>query len=90
MLFLKGEKKWKQFYVLIVKTYDNGTTDKTSITYGALDEAIAVAHTQWGQKCQSCNYCQNHGSNKQLQEKYPLHTLYWESLSLHKATEETE
>ena len=39
-----------KFYVLIIKTYDNGTTDKTSLyTYDTLDEAIAVAHTQWGQ-----------------------------------------
>lgn len=36
-----------KFYALIIKTYDNGTADKTSLyTFDTFDEAIAMAHTQ--------------------------------------------
>ena len=83
-----------KFYVLIIKTYDNGTTDKTSLyTYNTLDEAIAVAHTQWGQNVGAATIARIMAKvTNSFGAEFPLHTLYWEKPKPQpkEATEETE
>lgn len=69
-----------KFYTLIIKTYDNGTPDKTSLySYDTLDEAIAVAHTQWGQNVGADTIARIMAKvTNSFGADYPLHTLYWE------------
>lgn len=69
-----------KFYALIIKTYDNGTPDKTSLySYDTLDEAIAVAHTQWGQNVGADTIARIMAKvTNSFGAEYPLHTLYWE------------
>lgn len=69
-----------KFYTLIIKTYDNGTPDKTSLySYDTLDEAIAVAHTQWGQNVGTDTIARIMAKvTNSFGAEYPLHTLYWE------------
>ena len=69
-----------KFYAFIIKTYDNGTPDKTSLySYDTLDEAIAVAHTQWGQNVGADTIARIMAKvTNSFGADYPLHTLYWE------------
>ena len=69
-----------KFYALIIKTYDNGTPDKTSLySYDTLDEASAVAHTQWGQNVGADTIARIMAKvTNSFGAEYPLHTLYWE------------
>lgn len=69
-----------KFYTLIIKAYDNGTPDKTSLySYDTLDEAIAVAHTQWGQNVGADTIARIMAKvTNSFGADYPLHTLYWE------------
>lgn len=69
-----------KYYALIIKTYDNGTPDKTSLyTYETLDEAIAVAHTQWGQNVGAETIARIMAKvTNSFGAEYPLHNLYWE------------
>lgn len=69
-----------KFYTIIIKTYDNGTLDKTSLySYDTLDEAIAVAHTQWGQNVGADTIARIMAKvTNSFGAEYPLHTLYWE------------
>ena len=69
-----------KFYALIIKTYDNGTPDKTSLySYDTLDEAIAVAHTRWGQNVGADTIARIMAKvTNSFGAEYPLHTLYWE------------
>lgn len=69
-----------KFYTLVIKTYDNGTTDKTSLyTYDTLDEAIAVAHTQFGQNVGADTIARIMAKvTNSFGAEFPLHTLYWE------------
>ena len=68
-----------KYYTLIIKTYNNGTEDKTSLyTYSTIDEAMAAAHTQFGQnvgaetiKSIMCTVLNSVGS------QFEEHTLYW-------------
>lgn len=68
-----------KFYALVIKTYNDGTEDKTSLyTYDTLDEAVAMAHTSYGQ---------NIGADvistvmatviNSVGGQYAQHTLYW-------------
>lgn len=68
-----------KYYTLVIKTYNDGTDDKTSLyTYDNLDEAMAMAHTQFGQNVGSetiraimCTVINSVGG------QFPAHTLYW-------------
>lgn len=68
-----------KYYTLVIKTYNDGTDDKTSLyTYDNLDEAIATAHTQFGQnvgaetiKSIMCTIINSVGG------QFPSHTLRW-------------
>lgn len=69
-----------KFYALIIKTYDNGTADKTSLyTFDTFDEAIAMAHTQWGQNVGAETIARVMAKvTNSYGVEYSLHTLYWE------------
>lgn len=68
-----------KYYALIIKTYNDGTDDKTSLyTYDSLDDAVAMAHTQYGQNIGAetinsvmCTVINSVGG------QYSQHTLYW-------------
>jgi hypothetical protein len=81
-----------KFYTLIIKTYDNGTADKTSLyTYDTFDEAISAAHTQWGQNVGADTIARVMAKvTSSYGVDYPLHTLYWEKPQPQPQPEEEE
>lgn len=68
-----------KFYTLVIKTYNDGTADKTSLySYDSIDEAMATAHTQYGQNVGEdtiasimTTVIDSNGG------QYSKHTLYW-------------
>lgn len=70
-----------KFYTLIIKTYNNGTADKTSLyPFDNLDSAIAMAHTQWGQNIGASTIARVMAKvTNSFGAEYPFHTLYWEA-----------
>lgn len=69
-----------KFYALVIRTYDNGSPDKSSLyTYDTLDEAIALVHTQFRQNVGAATIARIMAKiTNSFGAEYPLHTLYWE------------
>lgn len=68
-----------KYYALIIKTYNDGTDDKTSLyTYDNLDDAIAMAHTQYGQNigADTISSVMSTVINS-VGGQHAQHTLYW-------------
>lgn len=72
-----------KYYALILKSYNDGTADKSSLyTFDTFDKAVAMAHTQWGQNVGGETIARIMAKvTNSYGAEYPKHTLYWEQPS---------
>lgn len=80
-----------KYYALILKSYNDGTADKSSLyTCDTFDKAVAMVHTQWGQNVGGETIARIMAKvTNSYGAEYPKHTLYWEQPTEEETAEET-